>query len=90
MRHRELHPDAGKTVLLRTKDQLSGSQYRIEDWCDRVLGISWMDANGNPAALVYAMRSAGSTPIDDEVVYGKIANRAHLMHVSELGDEVTS
>ena len=62
-----------------------GAVIRIEDWWDRVAGKSWMDCNGNPAALVYAMRSVDNDlPADDEVLYGKINGLGHLIHISEL------
>jgi len=49
-----------------------------------------MDANGNPAALMFAIRSArADLPTDDEVVYGKIGNFGHIIHTSELGEVVT-
>ena len=47
-----------------------------------------MFADGNPACLVYAMRTAFSktkVPTDNEVVYGKTDNGlGHLLHVSEI------
>ena len=83
--HSDPHPQAGQTV---TVDIGNGPQpYRIEDWWDRVSGGSWMNATGNPAALNYAMRSAGRTPIDDEVVYGKAGSFGHLVHVTEIKEE---
>jgi len=59
----------------------------IEDWADRVFGKSWMFMDGNPAALVYAMRAGlAGLPTDDEVVYGKTrSGRSHLVHVREIG-----
>jgi hypothetical protein len=71
-------------------DRFGGSEYRVEDWWDRVYGSSWMDAQGNPAALVYALRSASQSygvPLDDEVLYGKIGPFGHLVHVSEIAAE---
>lgn len=80
--HNEQHPLARKTA---TVDLGQGpEEYEIEDWWDRLTGASWMHANGNPAALKYAMRSAGKLPLDDEVVYGKIGRYGHLVHASEL------
>lgn len=83
--HEEPHPLAGKD----TKYQLQGSgaegECRVEDWFDRVNGASWMHAGSNPAALVYAMRSAeAKLPLDDDVVYVKVGSFGHLMHNSEL------
>jgi hypothetical protein len=92
--HKERHPLAGKSVRL----SLKGSHphitdpepvLRLEDWWDRVGGGSWMDATGNPACLVYAMRGGVSgLPIDNDVVYGKVGPFGHLIHVSELGEVV--
>jgi hypothetical protein len=91
--HKESHPLAGKTVHL--KDDIfalggvePGAEYRLEDWWDVVTGGSWMDAEGNPAALKYAMRSgfSHSIPLDNEVVYGKIGPFGHLIHVSEIAE----
>lgn len=96
--HAFAHPLAGKTVRLNAlaKDPVQeqvvdGAEFQIEDWWDskRVFGKSWMDANGNPAALHYAFRGGmADLPIDDEVVYGHIGALGHLVHVSELGEEV--
>lgn len=84
MIHNEPHPLAGQTVKV---DLGTGPvPYEIEDWWDRVSGSSWMYAEGNPAALAYAFRTAGLTPIDNEVVYGK-AGLGHLVHVSEIKEE---
>lgn len=93
--HEDAHPLAGQTVHLNVAGdhplvkELSGKEYRIEDWWDRLTGGSWMHADGNPAALKYAFR-AGMTglPTDDEVVYGKVGAFGHLVHVSELGEPV--
>ena len=46
-----------------------------------------MVCDGNPACLVYAMRSATQDqdiPLDDEVLYGKIGSLGHLVHISEI------
>lgn len=61
----------------------AGTPYRVEDWWDRVTGGSWMNAQGNPAALQYAMMSGFCdipTPTDDEVLYGKIGVLGYLIH----------
>lgn len=95
--HDEVHPLAGQTVILNdqavdnlTGEVVPGSFYRIEDWWDHMTGGSWMAAEGNPAALKFAMRAGFSTlPVDDEVVYGKIGSFGHLVHASELGEPVS-
>lgn len=93
MQHSEPSEYAGRTVKIRESathfqvDGFGGSEFRVEDWWDRVSGGSWMWAKGNPAALVYAMRSSSQEidiPIDDEVLYGKIGMFGHLVHISEL------
>lgn len=98
--HKDSHALAGKTVKIKEGvtdpvqgQVVGGAEYRIEDWWDKLTGGSWMMAEGNPAALQYAMRSSlsqPSLPIDDEVVYGKIKAGAfelgHLVHVSELDE----
>jgi hypothetical protein len=63
------------------------TEYRVEDWWDRLAGGSWMFADGNPAAVTYALRSALSAnpvPVDDEVLYGKIGPFGQLVHISEV------
>ncbi len=84
---------AGKTVKIKPGvkhpqvSDFGGSEYRVEDWWDRVSEGSWMDAKGNPACLVYAMRTGFSenpTPMDDEVLYGKVGMFGHLVHISEI------
>lgn len=62
-----------------------GSIYHIEDTWKNVTGGSWMFAQGNPAALNYAMRSAfADLPIDDNVYYGKINGLGFIVHESEI------
>lgn len=82
--HPQPAPQAGATI---TADIGRGAeQIRVEDWWDRVSGGSWMAAEGNPAALKYAMRSGlAGLPIDNKVLYGKDSHGlGHLLHVSEV------
>lgn len=66
-------------------DRINGQEYQIEGYWDSVTGESWMDAEGNPAALKYAMRAGLSgLPVDDLVLYGKVNGLGHLVHQSEL------
>lgn len=100
--HTESHPLAGQTVLLKTStspathqpdEPAENIEFRIEDWWDKLTGGSWKYADGNPAALKYALRiglSDNPPPADDEVVYGKIGAFGHIVHTSELGEVVTS
>ena len=83
---REQSPLAGKTVTIKT-GEFANTEYRVEDWWENVTGMSWMDANGNPACLKYAMRTGFSKipiPTDNEVLYGKIGGLGELIHISEL------
>lgn len=88
-KHKQPHPLSGNTVKI-LKGDFKGEEYRLEDWWDRVSGESWMSCQGNPACIEYALRSSGlrnaedKTPIDDNVVYGKIDGLGKLMHVSVL------
>jgi hypothetical protein len=93
MIHTQSSELAGKTVKIKenvTHPQyptFGGSEFRVEDWWDRVSGKSWMYSNGNPACLFYAMRSAMQNPIlpnDDEVLYGKVGLFGSLVHISEI------
>lgn len=91
MLHKEKCILAGKVLTIKKAvvhpqvPNFGGSKFEVEDWWDRVHGKSWMDCAGNPACLVYAMRSGFTgLPIDDEVVYGKLNGMGHLLHISEF------
>ena len=91
MRHQESSPLAGKTVKIKEGvshpqvDNFGGSEFVVEDWWDKVSGGLWMDTIGNPACLVYAIRSAfAELPTDDKVLYGKVGTFGHLVHISEI------
>jgi hypothetical protein len=87
--HTDSHPLAGQTIKVdfgTTGGNIQGVQeYCVDDWWDKLTGGSWMQADGNPAALMYAMRSGvAGLPVDNEVVYGKVGAFGHLAHVSEI------
>lgn len=93
--HTEQHRLARQVVVLNADHSLdhnllgevNGKEAEVEDWWDspNVYGSSWMTADGNPAALMYAMRSAFSNlPLDNEVVYVKVDGLGMLLHESEL------
>lgn len=91
LRHTSAHPLAGQTVTITPAAPLPGNpdttpvEFTVEDWNDRVFSQWWGAMEGNPTALVYAMRSAvAGLPTDNEVLYGTVGIRAHLVHVSEL------
>lgn len=78
-------PDVGEDPL--TSRDLGNQVFRVEDWWENVYGCSWMVANGNPAAMAYAVRIGlkdVSVPFDNNVLYGKIGGMGFLIHVSEL------
>jgi len=90
--HTESSPLAGKTVKLK-KDlaKIGGCNFIVEDWFDNkyVGGKSWMFSDGNPGALIYALRTAAtgnmSVPLDDEVLYGFVEGHGKfLIHISEI------
>lgn len=92
--HTEKHDRAGQVVQVTLKTPIIAGvdaglkvmTFQIEDWWDHLTGASWMDSDGNLAALSYAMRSAASLPIDNNVIYGHNADSGigHLIHASEL------
>lgn len=97
--HTEQHPKSGQTITLTFRAQHpqlpeegQTIQFQVEDWWDRMTGGSWMYADGNPAAMVYAFRAGMSPqagiPIDDEVVYGhdEATGFGHLVHVIEFSE----
>ncbi|RYJ05015.1 MAG: hypothetical protein EON52_13755 [Actinomycetales bacterium] len=92
MKHEQAHELAGKAVAVTVRHDRDGEATRevvfvVEDWWDRVYGDSWMNANGNPAAMLYGIRGGfAGLPVDDEVVYGHVAGAGQLVHVSELGE----
>lgn len=88
MNHLEQHPQAGQTITIHRKGEPGEEQFTVEDWCDRVMGQSWMWMSGNHAVRNYAYH-AGLTglPVDDEVVYGKIGAFGYLVHVTEFVEE---
>lgn len=82
--HADPHPLAGQTIPI-VIDRVGTGDFIVEDWWDRVAGVSWMRAGGNFAAMNYSVRAGfAALPFDDEVVYGKLAGLGHLVHVSEL------
>ncbi len=70
--------------------ELSGAEFIAEDWFENVVGCSWMAANGNPTALLYAMKVVDRGPnngvpqFSNDVVYGKINGMGYAFHINEL------
>ena len=93
MMHDNVSPLANKVVKIKAGathpqvEHFGGAEFKVEDWWDRVGGISWMVAVGNPACMIYAMRTGLTErfiPINDEVLYGKIGMFGHLVHIDEI------
>lgn len=83
MIHDTPSPLAGTTITVDIGD--GPQDYRVEDWWERLTGKSWMNSDGNPAAMNYAIRCGlDRLPTDDEVLYGKIGAFGHLVHVNEI------
>ena len=80
---REKSVYAGKIVKIKNGvgrglmvPDMSGMDFMIEDWCDNLLGCQWWQANGNPAAIEYAIRTGingrnNNVPDDNEVLGGQ-------------------
>lgn len=85
---REKFRYAGQTVKVKDEvEKYGGEDFTIEDYWENAYGTSWMNSNGNPAALTYAVRigcQKFNVPLNNEVVYGKIGPLGFLFHVSEL------
>lgn len=87
--HLQSHPYAHKTVKIKDSvfpfngAYFAGQNFRIEDWWD-IDGESWRNSKA-VAAYIYRLRAEKfGLPMDDEVIYGKMGNFGHLMHISEL------
>lgn len=102
MTHPNASPLSGQTVTItlprraalaldlrpESTDEEAQYEYRVEDYWDRLSGMSWRDSNGNFSAMHYGLRAGmAGLPWDDEVLYGKINNRGVLIHVSEIQSE---
>ncbi len=90
---REQSPLAGRTVKVHPvvpyENLQEGVEYRVEDWWINVYGKSWTQADGNPAAMIYAIRMAkGGLPFGDDVLYGKCGYLGYLVHISEIEEGV--
>lgn len=91
MPHKDRSELAGTTVKIKDGvdhpqcENFGGSEFRVEDWWDRVSGKPWGDCEGNPACMVYGIRAGfNGLPLDNEVLYGKVGAFGHLVHISEI------
>ncbi len=85
----EEHEDRkGKTYKIKS-GAYKDNDYRVEDTVMNVLGRSWIDHKGNAGCIEYMVRMVqDGLPIDNNVYYGKIGGLGHIIHESELGEEV--
>lgn len=94
---REISNLAGKVLKIKDGvgisafgEELSGKEFRVEDYVENVMGTSWMFLDDNPAALEYAIRTAkfgenNKVPFfSNEVLYGKVGLFGHMFHICEL------
>lgn len=82
----------GKSKYFKNKYGTENPVIRIEDRHDAIWpNGGWGMQQGNPACLLYAMRSGFESKIMDlhDVWYGKIGQMGELVHASEL-EEVPS
>ncbi|MDG9703752.1 hypothetical protein [Streptomyces sp. DH37] len=96
-KHAAPHPLAGQAVVLRPGTRLphhtgqSAIVFRVEDWADRTLGVSWAIVQGHPAVTAYLDRAATALlPDDGQVLYGRDAfGTRHLVHATEIDEQET-
>ena len=76
----------GNSAYFKNKYGTSNPVIIIEDEADKVFGMSWGVMQGNPTAMLFAMRTAmeGINALNEKVYYGKINNLAELVVKSEL------
>jgi hypothetical protein len=78
----------GKSKYFLEKYGMNNPVIEIEDLWINVSGESWMQSNGNPACLLFAIRTGLSgekySYSDDKVYYGKIGGMGELVCEDEL------
>lgn len=79
---------AGRTVSIRADAFiLGGLPFQVDDWWINVAGASWLAGTcpSIPAITEYAVRAGFSgLGASDDVLYGQIGVRGHLVHISEI------
>lgn len=73
----------GDSEYFKKKYGTSNPLILIEGTDKEVFGKFWGDMNGNPACIMYAVRSVG-IPIGGQVYYGKIGGLGECAHESEI------
>lgn len=76
----------GKSLYFKNKYGTSNPIILIEDRADKVFGASWGVMQGNPTAMLFAMRAAVENlkGADKDVYYGHINRLAELVEANEL------
>lgn len=86
-KHKRALSLVGKTVTI-VRGEYRGKIFKVQDYWDRLTGLSWIIARGNSTCLDYGRRvDKENLPMDNEVLFGHIGHRSLLMHVSDLIDE---
>jgi len=83
----QIYKIKGNSKYFKNKYGTSNPEIKIEGTDKEALGHSWMIADGNPAAMLFAMRSGLEGLAFDsqtQVYYGKIDGLGELVYESEL------
>lgn len=80
-----------KDKIVFIKDNCSlrefGGEMYIKDYWTNIYGKSWRDSRDNMICVRYAIRigvMGHNTPLDDNVLYGKINGGEFLIHETEI------
>lgn len=76
----------GESKYFANKYGTSNPEIIIEDTDEKVFGGSWKWQTGNPACMIFAMRSVMDNvdAITETVYYGKVGSMGELVCESEL------
>ena len=88
---------AGITVRVRSDisfymiPQFATMVFTVQDYYDRVIGMSWQDSKGsslsqsNQPVVIYSIRQRlNKLPLDDEVLIGTLNGDTVLLHYNEI------
>lgn len=74
----------GKSEYFKKKYGTSNPIITIEDTDEKIFGSSWKRQNGNPACMLFGMRSGFEGLSGEKVWGGKIENLSELVFEHEL------
>jgi len=84
----------GKTVKIKKEvfepntDFFISENFVVEDWYDRVRKKDWKREakfSTDCECLLYASRAESTNlPDDEQILYGKVGEWKHMMHISEI------